>query len=102
MIELKSRNTINKAIERAKAERKNLIVRRTNAARMYRVENRATGGSYLVNFFISNNRRYAHCSCPAGVQNIACKHIASAAALNMYLAENGQLNRKAVSVVEFA
>ncbi|MDQ4119840.1 MAG: hypothetical protein M3209_00050 [Acidobacteriota bacterium] len=99
MIELKSKNTINKAIERARAERKNLIVRRTNASRMYRVENRATGGSYLVNFFISNNRRFAHCSCPAGLQNMACKHVAAAAALNICLAEQGLLNRKATSAV---
>lgn len=99
MIELISPQQINKAIERAKAERKNLVVRLTGAARQYRVENRATGGDYLVNFFIRNNRRFAHCSCKAGLQNIPCKHIASAAALNMYLAENGQLNRKSVSVL---
>ncbi len=98
MIELKSRQQINKAIERAKTERKNLVVRLTNSARQYRVENRATGGDYLVNFFIRDRRRFAHCSCPAGVQNVPCKHIAAAAALNICLAEQGLLSRKAVSV----
>ncbi|HEX8565429.1 MAG TPA: SWIM zinc finger family protein [Pyrinomonadaceae bacterium] len=99
MIGLISRNTINKAIERAKAERKNLVVRRTTAARQYRVENRATGGNYIVNFFVRNNRKFGHCSCPAGLNNLACKHIAAAAALNIYLAEQGLLNRKSVSVL---
>lgn len=99
MIELISPEQINKAIERARAERKNLVVRLTAAARQYRVENRATGGDYLVNFFIRNNRRFAHCSCKAGLQNMACKHVAAAAALNVYLAEKGALNRKSVSVL---
>lgn len=99
MIELKNKQQIEKAIERAKSERKNLVVRLTNAARQYRVENRVTGGIYLVNFFIRNNRRFAHCSCPAGLQNMVCKHLAAAAALNTYLAETGQLNRKSVSAV---
>ena len=98
MIELRNKEQINKAIERARTERKNLVVRLTSAVRQYRVENRATGGNYLVNFFIRNSRRFAHCSCPAGLNNIPCKHIAAAAALNTCLAEQGLLNRKSVSI----
>ena len=99
MIELKTRTRLENAINKAKSERKNLTVRLTNAARMYRVESKTSGNTYTVNFFIRNNRRYGHCSCKAGLNNLACKHLAAAAALNMSLAERGLLNRKpAVSV----
>ena len=94
MIELKTRQQLENAINKAKAESKNLVVRLTNATRMYRVESKTSGNTYTVNFFIRNNRRYGHCSCKAGMQNLACKHLAAAAALNMSLAERGLLNRK--------
>ncbi len=97
MIELKSRQQIEKAIQRAKAEARNLLVQTTNAVRQYRVTNRANGNVYLVNFFIrKDGKRFAHCTCLAGEKGIACKHVAASAALNLYLAENGQLKRKAV------
>ena len=99
MIELKTRRELENAINKAKSEAKNLVVRMTNASRMYRVESKTSGNTYTVNFFNRNNRRFGHCSCKAGLNNIACKHIAAAAALNMSLAERGLLNRKpAVSV----
>jgi len=99
MIELKTRTQLENAINRAKAESKNLVVRMTNASRMYRVESKTSGNTYTVNFFIRNNRRYGHCSCKAGLNNQACKHLVAAAALNISLAERGLLNRKpAVSV----
>ncbi|HEX9928931.1 MAG TPA: SWIM zinc finger family protein [Pyrinomonadaceae bacterium] len=98
MIELKT-ETMQNAINKAKAERNNLIVRLTEAVRMYRVESRQSGKTYTVNFFVRNNRRFGHCTCPAGEQGrFACKHLAAAAALNTCLAEQGRLNRKAVSV----
>lgn len=99
MIEL-TENTMQNAINKARAERKNLIVRLTNAVRQYRVESKSSGKTYTVNFFIRNNRRFGHCTCPAGEQSkFACKHLAAAAGLNMALAEAGRLsNRKAVSV----
>lgn len=100
MIELKQ-ETMQNAINKARSERSNLVVRMTTAARQYRVENRAKGVSYLVNFFIRGNRKFGHCTCKAGLDGrFACKHIAAAAGLNMALAETGRLNRpKAVSVV---
>lgn len=97
MIELKSREQLERAIARAKAESKNLIVRLTNAVRIYRVENRKNGNVYTVNFFVRNNRRFGSCDCRAGQEGMACKHLAAAAALNSYLAEQGALKRKAVS-----
>jgi uncharacterized Zn finger protein len=99
MIELKTRKQIENAINKAKSEARNLVVRMTNAARMYRVESKTSGNTYTVNFFIRNNRRFGHCSCKAGLNNQGCKHLAAAAALNAYLAEQGAFNRKpAVSV----
>jgi hypothetical protein len=65
MIELKTRRELESAINKAKSEAKNLVVRMTNAARMYRVESKTSGNTYTVNFFIRNNRRYGHCSCKA-------------------------------------
>ncbi len=96
MIELKTRDQLSNAINRAKAETRNLFVQTTNAVRQYRVTNRANGNVYLVNFFIRiDGKRFAHCTCQAGQKGIACKHVAASAALNIYLAENGQLKRKA-------
>lgn len=95
MIELRNRNQLSNAINRAKAEARNLLVQTTNAVRQYRVTNRANGNIYLVNFFVrTDGKRFAHCTCKAGEKGIACKHIAVSAALNIYLAENGQLKRK--------
>ena len=97
MIELTSIEQMQRAINRAKQERKDLVVRFTTAVRQYRVENRKTGGNYLVNFFVRDRRRFAACTCPAGQQNMICKHVAAAAALNICLAEQGRLNRKSIS-----
>lgn len=96
MIELRNRDQLSNAINRAKAEARNLLVQTTNAVRQYRVTNKANGNVYLVNFFIrTDGKRFAHCTCLAGEKGISCKHIAASAALNIYLAENGQLKRRA-------
>jgi hypothetical protein len=98
LIELKQKSQLENAIQRAKSEAKSLLIQRTGVARQYRVTNRRSGNVYLVNFFVrKDGKRFAHCSCKAGLQNIACKHLAAAAGYNMYLAAIGQLNRKAVS-----
>ena len=67
MIELKT-ETMQNAIAKARAERKNLVVRVTHAIRMYKVESKSSGKTYLVNFFVRNNRRFGHCNCSAGEQ----------------------------------
>jgi uncharacterized Zn finger protein len=100
MIEL-TLETMQNAINKARAERKNLTVRLTNATRMYRVENKSNGNVYTVNFFVRNGRKFGSCTCKAGeAGKHCCKHIAAAAGLNTALAERGLLqNRKpAVSV----
>jgi hypothetical protein len=100
MIELKDRQQLERAIERARSEAKNLVVRRTNAVRQYRVTNRGNGNDYLVDFFVRRDgRRFGHCSCKAGQNSMPCKHVAAAAALNLYLAGVGLLGGKSVSVM---
>ena len=94
MIELKSIDQLASAIERAHRDAKNLVVRATGASRQYRVTNRARGTQYTVEFFVRGGRRFGHCSCKAGMNNIACKHLVAAAALNTYLAAQGLLNRQ--------
>lgn len=92
MIELQSTEQLASAIERAHRDAKNLVVRATGASRQYRVTNRARGTQYTVDFFVRNGKRFGHCSCKAGMNNIACKHLVAAAALNTYLAAHGLLN----------
>ena|SRR5918911_1334415 len=93
MFRLTSIECLTRAIELARASR--LVVRRTSIARMYRVENLDNGKIYVVNFFVrkADHARFAHCICPA---TIICKHIASAAALNVYDATV----RRAAAMVE--
>lgn len=98
MIELNNEMQLKSAIARAKAEAKNLFVQKTKAVRQYRVTNRRKGVTYLVNFFVQNRRKFALCNCKAGQRDLACKHVVAAAAFNMYLAENGMLTKKSVSV----
>lgn len=82
MIELKSKEQIARAIERAKKSK--LFVQATKIFRRYRVTNRETGAVYVVDFFRRRDgKRFGHCTCKAGQKNVACKHLASAAALHV-------------------
>lgn len=94
MIELVNKEQFNAAIKRAKADSKNLLVQMTDITRQYKVVNRRNGHTYTVNFKVTEGgKRFGECNCPAGVNRL-CKHIAAAAALNMYLAEADMLHRK--------
>ncbi len=94
MIELKSQEQLKNAIERARADRKNLLVQSTNVARQYRVVNRQKHQTYDVIFKVgADGRRFGDCNCRAGELGRLCKHIAAAAALNTCLAEQGLLNQ---------
>ncbi len=93
MIELRSHRQLRNAIERARREARYLIVRRTDVPRRYSVTNRFNGNNYIVNFHVNDGgKRYGDCSCMAGQNGLPCKHIAAAAALNMWLAKQGLLN----------
>jgi uncharacterized Zn finger protein len=83
MIELKSAAQLSKAIARAKAGR--LFVRFVQF-RQFKVENRANGHIYNVNFFVRAGRRFGHCDCKGGERGLACKHLAAAAAVQTGIA----------------
>ena len=87
MIEVTSEN-LRQAINRAKASK--LFVQPTEIFRQYHVTNRETGARYTVDFFLRNGRRYGHCTCLGGQKNLACKHLAASAALNIAVASMRQ------------
>jgi len=84
MIRLLNAEQLRRATERAKASR--LFVQPTSLYRQYRVTNRETGAQYTVDFFVRDGRRYGHCTCKAGVNHTACKHLAAAAGLHVMIA----------------
>lgn len=92
MIQLTTAEAISKATERAKASK--LFVQAIQW-RQYRVTNRATGAQYVVDFFVRNGKRFGHCTCKAGLNNIACKHLSAAAALHVMVAVTQQPERLA-------
>lgn len=83
MIELKTADQLSNAIKRAKAG--SLFVRFVQF-RQFRVENRQTGATYDVNFFVRAGRRFGHCTCKGGERGQVCKHIAAAAAVQTGIA----------------
>jgi hypothetical protein len=83
MIQLQSVAQLSKAIVRAKAGR--LFVRFVQF-RQFSVENRQTGASYNVNFFVRAGRRFGHCDCKGGERGLVCKHLAAAAAVQTGIA----------------
>ena len=92
MIQLTTAEAIRKATERAKASK--LFVQAIQW-RQYHVTNRATGAQYVVDFFVRNGKRFGHCTCKAGLNNIACKHLSAAAALHVMVAATRQPERLA-------
>ena len=106
MIQLRDVQQLQRAIERARQSR--LVVRRTTAPRMYRVENLENGQVYTCNFYVrsSDKARFGNCTCKAGSPPLdkegvpmyearPCKHLAAAAALNIY----DQTVRRAAAMV---
>lgn len=85
MVQLISAEQLSKATERAKAS--NLFVQATGSFRQYRVTNRENNQTYTVDFFVRNGKRFGDCSCKAGKQGYACKHLSAAAALHICRAE---------------
>jgi uncharacterized Zn finger protein len=83
MIQLNSTEQLGKAIKRAKAGR--LFVRFIQF-RQFRVENRQNGRTYNVNFFVREGKRFGHCDCKGGERDLACKHLAAAAAVQIGIA----------------
>lgn len=80
MLEIKSGEKMDKAIQRAKDAK--LFVQATGF-REYRVTNRETGTAYTVNFFVAAGKKYSECSCAAGINGQLCKHVAAALGLHV-------------------
>jgi len=78
MLELTSKSMAN-AIERAKAERMKVRVLSADE-RTFAVTNRSNGKTYTVRFVVANGHKLGSCDCAA---RTVCKHIASAAAVNI-------------------
>lgn len=94
MIELTTAAAIEKAIERAKQSK--LFVQ-VIAWRVYKVTNRENGNSYQVTFTVKNGKRFGHCTCKAGQQNIACKHLAAAVSRHLCVAAEKQASQQAMA-----
>lgn len=88
MIQLQSAEQLSRATERAKAGK--LFVQTTSIFRQYRVTNRESGAEYTVNFFVRDSKRFGHCTCKAGTNNMACKHLSAAAGLHVVIAAERQ------------
>jgi uncharacterized Zn finger protein len=88
MIQIQSQEQLEKAIERARKGK--LFVQPTAASRQYRVTNRLTGAQYTVDFFLRNRKRFGHCTCKGGESHRACKHLAAALGLHLYVASTKQ------------
>lgn len=77
MIQLLSAEQLSRATERARSG--NLFVQPTSLMRQYRVTNRDNGNTYVVDFFVRRDgARFGHCTCKAGLNNKACKHLSAA------------------------
>jgi hypothetical protein len=79
MIQLVNAEQLHRATERAKAG--NLFVKPSSLFRQYHVTNRETGARYTVDFYVrkTDGARFGHCTCKAGQNHIACKHLSAAA-----------------------
>lgn len=79
VIQLIRAEQLSKATERAKSG--NLFVQPTSLMRQYRVTNRDNSNIYVVDFFVRklDGARFGHCTCKAGLNNKACKHLSAAA-----------------------
>lgn len=85
MIELINAEQLARATEIAKASR--LFVQPTSLQRQYRVTNRENGNVYTVDFFVrkSDSKRFGHCTCRAGMNHKACKHLSAAAGYHVMM-----------------
>lgn len=83
MIQIQSEAQLSNASKRARAG--NLFVRFVQF-RQFRVENRANGRTYNVNFFVRDGKHFGHCDCKGGERGLACKHLAAAAAVQTGIA----------------
>lgn len=83
MIELRSREQMARAIERAKKLKPFVRVR---GFRWYEVKSSTNESVYTVHFYKVGRQRLGECNCKAGERGLICYHLAGAAAVHIGLA----------------
>ena len=83
MIQLHSTEQLSRAIDKARTAKPFV---RINGFGSYSVTNRQTGATYSVECLKREGKRFAHCSCKAGMRSVPCYHLASAVGVHIQLA----------------
>ena len=90
MIQLTTADKLQNAINKARTVKPRISV---NQFGSYTVSNKATGATYTVECAKRDGKRFAHCTCKAGIRGNACYHIAAAVSAHLQLAaERATLN----------
>jgi hypothetical protein len=83
MIELKSKEQMERAIKRARQLKPFVRVR---GFRWYEVKSSNGESIYTIHFFKAGKQRLAECNCKAGERGLICYHVAGAAAVHIGIA----------------
>ncbi len=83
MIELKSKEQMVKAIQRARQTKPFVRVR---GFRWYEVKSTSGEDVYTLHFYKSEGKRYGECNCKGGQRGFVCLHLAAAAAVHLGVA----------------
>jgi hypothetical protein len=83
VIELKSKEQMEKAITRARQLKPFVRVR---GFRWYEVKSTSTGETYTLHFYKDGKRRLAECTCKGNQRGYVCLHIAAACAVHIGIA----------------
>lgn len=83
MIELKSKQQMEKAIKRARQLKPFVRVR---GFRWYEVKSSNGENIYTVHFYKNGRKRLGECNCKAGERGLVCYHMAGAAAVHIGIA----------------
>ena len=87
MIELRSREQMKRAIERARKMKPFVRVR---GFRWYEVKSSDGNQVYTLHFYHENGRRLAECTCKGHERGYVCWHLAAAASVHIGLARMRQ------------
>ncbi len=83
MIELKSKEQMERAIKQARQLKPFVRVR---GFRWYEVKSSNGESIYTIHFYKAGKQRLAECNCKAGERGLICYHVAGAAAVHIGIA----------------
>ena len=90
MIQLTTAAKLENAINKARTVKPRVAINKFGS---YTVTNKATGATYEVTCEKRDGKRFASCTCKAGMRGNACYHVAAAVSAHMQLAaERAALN----------